>query len=124
MKIKIESDVYDIVNRIKEIDDGYYIVYNTAKMVYELHNSKQPYSYCLTIPYDEIDNRLIDLICVTNIRNIDNIIEDIDNNNDKLEKEKMNKFKDVSDYKLREIYKFESNSSKEIGDDLFENNWR
>ena len=26
MKIKIESDVFDIVDRIKEIDDGYFIM--------------------------------------------------------------------------------------------------
>ena len=36
MKIKIESDVFDIVDRIKEIDDGYFIIYDTQKNKFEI----------------------------------------------------------------------------------------
>ena len=114
MKIKIESDVHDIHERLKEIDDGYYLVYDTEKELYELHNSNQQNSFCLTIPFDCVDARIIDMVYVTSIDNIDNIIEDIDTNNSKISMEKESKNKDIADYKIREIYRFASNSSKEI----------
>ena len=82
MKVKIESDVFDIVNRIKEIDDGYYIVYNLKTGKFELHNSNQLISsYCLTIPYTEIDEKILNLIHASSVCNIGNIIDEIDNNN-------------------------------------------
>lgn len=125
MKIKIFSDVHDVVERIKDIDEGYFIVFDTIKNSYELHNSNQPISYCLTIPYSNIDSRVIDLIYSTNIQYIDNIIEDVDKNNENIEKQSINAIKDVSDYKLREIYKFANNSSKNLDSEgLFNNSWR
>jgi len=123
MKIKIESDVYDIVERIKEIDDGYFIVFNTDRNCFELHNSKQLDSYCLKIPYEFLDERVLSLIYGTLISNIDNIVEDIDNNNNLIEEKELNKVKDVADYKVREIYKFASNSSKDLCG-MFDVCWR
>lgn len=125
MRIKIDSDVHDIVNRIKDIDEGYFIVFNTLKTKFELHNSKQFKSYCLTIPYEHLDARVLSLIYMSSVANIDNILEEIDKNNIDIENNCVNGIKDVADYKLREIYKFASNSSKEIDyENTFINNWR
>lgn len=124
MKIKIESDVFDIIERIKEIDDGYFVLYNTVKNVYELHNSNQPHTYCLTIPYREIDKKLIDLIYISSIVNIDTIVQDIDKNNNDIENNKYNIVKNQTDYMVREIFKFASNSSKNFDcQKSFENCW-
>ena len=58
MKIKILNDVYNISKRIKYIDKDYYIVYDTSKHKFEVHNSNQSGgSYCLTLPYKELDER-------------------------------------------------------------------
>ena len=47
MKIKLIYDVYNISKRIKEIDKDYYIVYDTSKNKFEVHNSSQiGGSYC------------------------------------------------------------------------------
>lgn len=125
MKILIESDVFDIVNRIKEIDDGYYIVYDTCKDKYELHNKYQLNTYCLTIPYDEIDNRILELIYFTSVVNIDKIIEEIDNNNINVEQKQTEHMKNYSDYILREIYAFANNSSKAYNvSNAFSSIWR
>ena len=51
MKIRIENDVFDVVKRIKQIDDGYFVVFDLDKEKYELHNKYQNNSYCLTYPY-------------------------------------------------------------------------
>ncbi len=124
MKIKIENDCFEITKRIKEIDDGYFIVFDTEKAVYQLHNYNQKNTYCLTIPYDDLDSRVLDLILYSNIVNIDNILEDIDNNNKEVENKSINNIKDYSDYILREIHNFASNSSKEMDLNSYGSFWR
>lgn len=125
MKIKIESDVFDIVDRIKEIDDGYYIVLNNQNCKFELHNKKQLNTYCFTIENNCIDNRVIDKILYTNIKNIDKIINEIDKNNIDNENKKIAEISHQSKYMLNEFYKFANNTSRDIDDDkAFSTVWR
>lgn len=125
MKIKIESDVFDIVKRIQEIDDGYYILFDLNKQKFEVHNCKQPNSYCFTYPYDNLDLRIFEMIYATSSRFIGKILEDIDNNNANIERNNENKRKDINDYYLREIYNFSNNSSKNYNEEkAFSNVWR
>ena len=125
MKIEIESDVFDIIKRIKDIDKNYYIMYNLDNYKYELHYKGLSNTYCFTCPFDNLDKRFIDLIYKTNIQYIDNIVEDIDNNNVKLEQEYNNKVNSQTNYQLREIYNFSNNSSKNLDDvKAFTSVWR
>ena len=79
MRIKITHDVYDIANRIKDIDRWYYIVFNTSKGDFEVHNSKQvDTTYCVTLPYKTLDERALNYVYHTRVDNIENILEDID----------------------------------------------
>lgn len=112
MRIEIESDVFDIVNRIKEIDDGYKIMLNLKTGRLEVHNTKQQNTFCFVINGDSLDERVIDKIYSTLSCNADNIMEDIDNNNQLIEKKSRDKLKDYTDYMSREIYSFSNNSSK------------
>lgn len=89
MKIKITSDVFNISQRIKEIDKNYYIIINTNKDCFEIHNSQQINStYCLTIPFKELDERVLEYVRKTQCENIDDIIEEIEKTNNKLESAK------------------------------------
>ena len=82
MKIKIESDVYEIAKRIKYIDRNYYIVYDTSSRVFELHNSAQrDTTYCLTFPYNTLDIRALIYTYESSSTNIDHIVEKIENDN-------------------------------------------
>lgn len=125
MKIEIESDAFDIVKRIKEIDENYFLLFDLEKEKIELHNKNQINTYCFTYPYDNLDNRMIDLIYKSNIKNIDNIMEDIDKNNMKIEKKNIENAKSNADFMFREIYNFSNNSSKELDDSkAFSSIWR
>lgn len=124
MKIKIEDDLFDIVKRIKEIDDGYFVLFDIEKGRYEIHNSKQKQTHCLNVNGCELNSCVIDLILKTNVAYIDHIIEDIDNNNKKHEQKEQDMRKSYSDYMVREIYDFCSNSSKEFKDEMFQTEWR
>lgn len=86
MKIQITSDVLNISNRIKEIDENYYVLYDTIKGDFEIHNSSQiGSSYCLTIPYNELDERTLNYVRQTQSVNIDEILEKIEQDNNILE---------------------------------------
>jgi hypothetical protein len=124
MKIKIEDDVFEIVNRIKEIDEGYFVVFDTRKNVYEIHNSQQENTFCLTVPYGCLDSRVLELVMVTNIKHYDNIIDEIDNNNNLLCLKQKENIKSQTDYMLREIYEFCNNSSKKFNEKSFQTEWR
>ena len=124
MKIEIESDVHDIVCRLKELDEAYFVVFNTDKKTYEVHNKNQADSYCLTVPFDCLDSRVVDMVCATNVRFADKIYEDIDRNNKIIEENNERRVQDIVDYKTREIFKFANNSSKDFDVNVFENNWR
>lgn len=82
MKIRIESDVYNISKRVKYIDKDYYVVYNTSTGKFEIHNSSQIGStFCLTLPFKELDERTLEHINETKSENIEKIISKIDHNN-------------------------------------------
>ena len=125
MKIKIESDVFDISKRIKDIHEGYFIVFDTNKSKFEIHNSEQGMSYCFTSKYDAVCAGMIFEIMYSMVNNIDNIIDEIDKNNKQIENIQSKKVKDDSEYMLREIYGFFNNSSKEYDEDVaFSTIWR
>ena len=78
----LNSDVYNISNRVKEIDKYYYVVLNTSTGKYEIHNSSQIGStYCLTLPYNELDERTLNYIHKTKSIHIENILNDIEKEN-------------------------------------------
>ena len=98
MKIEIENDIFDIVKRLKEIDAGYFILYDLNINKFEVHNKNQKYTYCITYPYDDLDSRLLDIVLYSSVENIDNIVRDIDNNNDKIEQKYNNEITNKSKY--------------------------
>jgi len=86
MKLKITHDVYEISERVKDIDRDYYVVYDTSKGRFEVHNTAQiGSSYCLTLPYLELDERSLRYIRKTQSVNIEEILGQIENDNSILE---------------------------------------
>jgi predicted GH43/DUF377 family glycosyl hydrolase len=92
MKIKLTSDVYEISKRIKNIDKDYYMVYDTSKRKFEVHNSSQIGStYCLTLPYDYLDARALKYVIDTKSENLGKILQKIDDDNRSLESTEKNR---------------------------------
>lgn len=106
--LKEVKDIFNIHQRIREIDDGYRIFYNTKLSRFEIHNLNQKKdTFALVVPYDQIDARVITLVRKSRVENFDKIINEIEESNEKiLKKEK--------DAKLRAIEKLEALKSKLI----------
>lgn len=86
----INNDVYFISQRIKDIDKNYFIVFNRLKNKYEVHAfAQQGGTYCFTIPFDSLDERVLDYTLKTRSQNITQIIKEIDEANQKLQKDNL-----------------------------------
>ncbi len=86
MRFVIRHDVYEIAKRIKDIDRYYFIVYDTSKSCYEIHNSSQIDStYCLSVPYQNLDDRTLKYVRETSSANIEKILEKIEKENKLIE---------------------------------------
>lgn len=92
MLIKINTDNYFITQRIKEIDKHYFIVFNTTSNKFEIHNERQAENtYCVGLPFIELDERTIDFVLKTQASNVEKIIEEIEKNNKKIEEKNKEK---------------------------------
>ena len=110
MLVKLYSDVFDISQRVKNIDSGYYILFNTSNKKFEVHNSNQVgSSYCLTLPFKELDERTLNFINKTKSNNIEKILKEIENENKLRESsEKSRAFSDAY-YNILDIGRWHEN---------------
>lgn len=107
MNIKIENDVFDIANRIKNIDRKYVIYFNTTKNQFEVHNlSQKQDTYCLRVPYPVLDDRTLKLTRQTSGANIKIILNQIEIDNELVEnaekRSALNKFNDRLEQLIKE----------------------
>ncbi|NLZ25424.1 MAG: hypothetical protein GX891_03085 [Clostridiales bacterium] len=81
----IDSDLYDISLRLKEIDTRYILYYNLKTNRFEVHTDR---GLELVLPYKELDKRALDHVLRTRLDRAKELIEEIDRHNLKLEKER------------------------------------
>lgn len=88
--VKITHDVFDIADRLKEIDEGYYLVYNLTRKRYEVHHGEGEKSLQLVLPYDSLDARCVQRVRETRREYVENMLRDMDRENEKkrLQKER------------------------------------
>ncbi len=116
---EIKNDVFNIANRLKEINKNYIVYFNTEIRKYELYHEK--HGYVLTFPYDELDSRSIEYTLSTRADRIDvkKYIEDIDHYNENLEKKRLEAQIDKTSYESKEILKFVDKSvTREVTEEL------
>jgi len=83
----ITDDLYSIANRLKEIDDGYFVLFNTISGTYEVHNRNNiGDTFCFT-GYEELDYRTLFKARETDVSRSDQLIAELEQRNDRLEKQ-------------------------------------
>lgn len=97
MKIMLNGDTYNICKRIKNFDKNYCVVFDFATLKYLVYTKKhygnyeiinnEKLMYVCTIPYSELDARTIKHLFTTQIKNLQEIIKQIDEENLMLEKQ-------------------------------------
>lgn len=81
--VRIHNDVFDIAARLKEIDGGYYPVYNLKERRYEIHKEGMKNTLQLVLPYDSLDKRALDKVRETRVEYALKMIRKMDEENEK-----------------------------------------
>ena len=85
----VTGDLYGINERIKEIDENYFLFYSYVTHRYEVHNSNQRgKTLSLVLPYETLDERTLRHVRRTRSERAKDLFEEIERENAKLEKEK------------------------------------
>lgn len=117
MKVLVKSDVYNICNRIKKFDNSYHLVFDNVSNKYEVYTSKlsssvelisgRVLSFVCTIPFNQLDTRVIQYLYETSIDNWQNFIAKLDEENKQIEKQNELKLKtqsmEICENKLRQL---------------------
>ena len=83
-QFEIKSDALGIIERLKAWNNKYRVYYNTKNKKYVLklkENEFKPSVYCLTFPYDTLDERVIIHAQKSEIQNRKKLLEEIENEN-------------------------------------------
>ena len=83
----IENDLFNIVQRIKNIDKKYFVVFNLKRKKFEVHYKRNKNTYELTIPFDELDARAVYFVLKTKMENQKKLLKEIEESNKKLQGE-------------------------------------
>lgn len=93
--LEIKSDVFGIIDRLKAWNSGYSVFYNLKSkkfMLYLIKNEFTPREYCLTFPFDQIDERMYDLTLKSEVQNQKAYFEEIEKSNALLLKREQKKY--------------------------------
>ncbi|MEG1751455.1 MAG: hypothetical protein RR140_03635 [Clostridia bacterium] len=95
--MQVNTDTLFICERLKQIDSSYFVIFKNGK--YQLHSSEQLFnSYCLTFPFNELDERAVDFAMETRFNRARQLVEKLDKENELLEKknqtEKLNQIRE------------------------------
>ena len=118
---ELKTNVYYIPERLREIDSGYFVVRNHPKHTFEVHHKEQPHTtYCLTVPYEELDVRTVELVRKTARNNLDKLISEMDEHNRRLAESNSN-LSEESAQKTKEVLSYLSNheSREWVDEDAF-----
>lgn len=123
MKIIIESDMFDIVKRLKQIDQSYFVVYDNIKNRYEVWSEEVQKVLCFVVPFNTLDARTIVYANKTNSSNAQKIYQEIEKyNNDKVANI-YNKIVDENSYKFKEIFNYEKLSKQMTPNLAYRTKW-
>ena len=83
--VVIENDLFGIAARLREIDDGYFVVYDRAKHCYEVHNRLQRGdTFALRVPYPSLDARTVTLVRRTRAERAAELVRETERENERL----------------------------------------
>ena len=104
--VKIKNDSFNINERIKALDSGYYVVYNSVEHRFEVHNKKQKSSSFCIICDNGLNCTVLDKLRKTKIENIQKLLDEIEESNLRNENEAKRVEMDKAEFKAREMFRY------------------
>ncbi len=91
MKILVKNDLYDISDRLREINPNYRVYFDTDRQKFLLMRNNV---LELIFPYEELDERAIRHARYTSVQNIKEVLYDLDKENKDMEESSKKQAKD------------------------------
>ena len=107
-KMFIDHDLFGISDRIKDIEDEYFILFDMDRGKYEVHSKANPKdTYCFTVPYKELDARVLEYCRKTHISNNKELMKDLNKQAEIHKKHQHKRRMDVFEDRSLELYQKE-----------------
>lgn len=112
MKIQIVNDLFEIANRLLEIDESYYVVFDTVKNRFEVWTNAPKNTMCFVVKNKTLDCRVLQYALSTSSKNAYKIYERIEKENKNNSDRIITKIKDENESKFKEIFNYEKLSKE------------
>lgn len=96
-RIAVTSDVFGIVDRLKEIDDKYFVMLNRMTGKFEVHVRGQAMTLGCELPFDELDARTIEHVREHHSSRIKAILSEMEEQERRMELEHAAKLRELSE---------------------------
>lgn len=96
--IKITNDVFDIASRIKSINPNYELYFDRGEGKFKVYINNILQS---VLPFSSLDKRAVDYLEKTQIKNLAKLQKEIDDNNEKIIREREIKESENRGYLLK-----------------------
>lgn len=110
----IAGNVFDIPQRLMEIDESYRLYYNAKRNVIELHNINYNPSFQLVLPFEQLDSRVVDYVRRTRVDKIIAELKGIDEYNQSLEQKLINQILDEFHTKTKSLINYMNRGGSQI----------
>lgn len=103
----VTSNVFHIPERLKELDERYFVLYNTRTGRFELHIRGQVGGTLgCVFPFDELDARALLYAREHHVSRLKQLAREAEAHNEKLEKEAENTILDKANEKMKQALKY------------------
>lgn len=119
--ILVDSNVFNIPERIRDIDPDYFVIFNPKTQKYELHHRKQDVSFCVEFPFDELDGRAVEYVNETKIERIRSIKRQMEEKNRLIEEGQNKEFTDKVECMAKDIHKYARSHEDDEQKEAFKN---
>lgn len=80
--VAITNDLFDVVSRLKSVDEHYSVFYNKTSGKYEVHHTAQKGgSLAFVVPFDELDCRTVEYAQKTSKKYMRQIFDEVEKQN-------------------------------------------
>lgn len=112
--VSVQDDALDVVKRIKEIDRGYSVRYNLSRGRFEVYHIRSAGKPVLVLPHPKLDYRAVEYVRRTRLERLNEIIREITENNEKLERDRERRIMDEAAYKAKHLAVYVTGGGRDI----------
>lgn len=111
-RVPVVSHAMDIPERLKELDEGYFVMLNVRTQKFEVwHRGGGEGMLECVLPYDGLDERAVRHVREHRMERMEQLLREIEAHNERLEEEEKRRWLDEAGERTREAFRYLRNRS-------------